>query len=224
MGVRLSDSSDEEGIGDAVENEIGAMESTLSQKDQIKSLLGDNAGPAVILDWSDVENVEKRKGELNTGTLNIGTLKQTSAAERRPGVDNMAAESTLSWNDEDAGWGNDSVWDEGKKPSGIAAERSHSQWTVESKQDSSSPRSEVKLKAKTRSKASDLGAEFDIKSLTIKKPATPSASESMDFFADMEPVIKGNSLLNQTNCVKPEAPSKTSLSYNAVEDGDEVRF
>ena len=271
----LSDSTEEEDdIDREIENEINAMNTTLSPKEmnRIKALNEAtivDSSLQVTVDWSDISHVKEKN--TNPVVSKKGVLKLKPFINKGHAGENDVANQNLtsaidsqqqqeSWNYGEENWDNDgwssmdtsstpevktfssdsksksilgdvsSEIDNREKYFTVTPTSGNNQYGNGGREKGGGSKSKASTKMqgqKLQRINSDLGSEFDIKSINIKKKQSSASdnTSSLDFFADMEPVIKTSSLMDQAGAKAKEVQSTSALSFDMVKDAtSEVNF
>ena len=251
-------STDDEDIDKAIENEINAMDSTLSPKEmnRIKALnevAVADTDPDITVDWSDVSR--NKLTMVDSGVSTKGVLKLKSSMKKHPVVEESGTShynsADVSWSNSADSWDNNE-WDSTEtSPRKVSTDKlaksdykfepeiGNSSWNDDS-WTGDSPTVEIGVLNVTESirgqgvgetknknsypkkvqpRSGELGSEFDIKSISVSKKQTrEDSTDPLDFFADMEPVIKTSSLTQTTSAKIGETSDKSTVSFDMVVD------
>ena len=260
--MREKNSSTDEDIDKAIENEINAMDSTLSSKEmnRIKALnevLVADADPDITIDWSDVSR--NKLNMVDSGVSTKGVLKLKSSVKKKPVMEESGSRhynnTDVSWNNSVDSWDNNEWGSTDASPRKVSTDKlaksdykfdseiGNSSWNDDS-WTGDSPTVEVGMDVKesirdhgvdgtknkksiyessfpkkVQSRSGELGSEFDIKSINVaKKQTKEDSADPLDFFADMEPVIKSSSLTQTTTAEISETSEKSTVSFDMVVD------
>ncbi len=230
---------DELDIDQEIESEIRAMDSTLSSKDTerlkaVNQLMAAEPEPEsqVTLDWSDVTVKEPKPHRSKIMTKGVLRLQDKNTESKNTDKieeenDQVQISNAEKWSDSEDQWGEDrwgtpetspvkavpipSLRENDEKPEEFSSQHQHLIGDQKSSGLSSLARKSETRKKEPSTKQNVLGAEFDIKSIRVKK--TPDDADPLDFFADMEPVIQASKAQSQGD---QASKTKSTISFDMV--------